>query len=262
MTGELDIAREAVAIGAKLLASAERGTVHRKGDRDTVTDLDLRIQDEVRRFLAIEAPETAFLGEERGGGDIPAAEDVWVLDPIDGTANFTHGLPMCAVSLALLRDRKPVVAAVTTPFLGRTYHAESGGGAFCDGHRIRVSGVDDLSAAIVSLGDYAVGANAEAKNRQRFAVTMALAERVERVRMVGSAALDLAWVAEGRLDACVILANKPWDTAAGVLLAREAGAVVTDASGEHHTVDSRQTVATTPSIAAAVLDLLRRCQSR
>jgi myo-inositol-1(or 4)-monophosphatase len=109
----------------------------------------------------------------------------------------------------------------------------------------------------VSIGDYAVGANAQAKNQQRLRLTTFLAERVERVRMFGSAALDLAWVAEGRTDATVILANKPWDTAAGVLIAREGGALVFDSSGESHTFQSADTIAACPGLVDAVVSLVR-----
>ncbi len=122
---------------------------------------------------------------------------------------------------------------------------------------MRASRTSELTKAIVSIGDYAVGINAEAKNQQRLRLTTLLAERVERVRMFGSAAIDLAWVAEGRTDATVILANKPWDTAAGVLVAREAGALVLDSSGESHTFHSSDTIAACPGIADAIVSLVR-----
>ncbi len=258
MADVLSTAREAVAIGAKLLAGADRGTIHHKGDRDTVTDLDLRIQDDIRRYLSIETPEIGFLGEEDdGAGRIPAGA-VWVLDPIDGTANFTHGIPLCAVSLALVHDGEPVVGVIAAPFLGTAYVAARGRGSYGNGVRLGVSAVHDLAEAIVSIGDYAVGESAATKNPRRFATTAALAERVERVRMVGSAALDLAWVAEGRLDGCVLLTNQPWDTAAGILVAREAGAIVTDTAGRPHDFAALETVAATPAIAGDLLGLIAR----
>jgi len=253
--GLAHIARDAVHIGAELVRTATPHEVMDKGDRDIVTDVDVKVEQEIRAYLGRATPEFGFLGEEQGqtGND----KYVWTLDPIDGTSNFAHGLPLCAVSLALVHAGQPIVAQITAPFLDLRYSAVRGEGAFVNGNRIRASRVSDLTKAIVSIGDYAVGTDAEAKNQQRLRLTTLLAERVERVRMFGSAALDLAWVAEGRTDAAVILANKPWDTAAGVLLAREAGALVMDRSGEPHTFQSPDTIATCPGIADAVVSLVQ-----
>jgi myo-inositol-1(or 4)-monophosphatase len=108
---------------------------------------------------------------------------------------------------------------------------------------LTVAGEHRLRDAVVAVGDYATGPRADRKNEQRLALTIQLAPRVHRVRMIGSAALDLAWVAEGRLDAAIMLVNKPWDTAAGVLLAREAGATVVDIDGSAHRFDSAAIIA-------------------
>ncbi|MEV0771432.1 inositol monophosphatase family protein [Nocardia salmonicida] len=248
----LAIAREAVAIGAGMLESARPAVVRLKGDRDYVTDLDLEIERKVQAHLAATTPEFAFLGEETAGHSA-GGEYRWVLDPIDGTSNFVHGIPLCAVSLALLRGDETVVGAISAPFLGHAYHAVAGGGAFVNDEPMMASGVEDLSAAMVSIGDYAVGREAARKNAERLRVTAALAGRAERIRMLGSASLDLAWLAQGRTDVCVILANKPWDTAAGVLLAREAGAVVNDVRGEAHSLTSKTTIGCASSALALVI---------
>jgi myo-inositol-1(or 4)-monophosphatase len=258
----LAIAQEAVEIGYKLMTTSGPGQIHQKGDRDLVTDLDLQIQREIRAYLEKATPETDFLGEEQGGGALDQAADyVWALDPIDGTSNFAHGIPLCATQLALVHQGEPIVAAIVAPFLSLRYHATKGRGAFRNGQPIHASGTTDLSHAIVSIGDYAVGPNSAEKNAHRLMVTKTLAENVERVRMFGSAALDLAWVAEGRTDACVILANKPWDTAAGVLIAREATAVVIDSSGRPHTFVSDETLGgNTSSVAQKVQELVFRAE--
>lgn len=249
------IARDAVRLGAELVRTSTPHQVAEKSDRDIVTDVDIKVEQEVRAYLRRATPECGFLGEEEGrSGD---DEYTWTLDPIDGTSNFAHGVPLCAVSLALVRDGRPIVAEITAPFLDLRYSAVAGQGSFVNGDRMRASRTSELSKAIVSIGDYAVGVNAEAKNQRRLRLTALLAERVERVRMFGSAALDLAWVAEGRTDATLILANKPWDTAAGVLLAREAGAAVLDRVGEPHTFQSSDTIVTCPGLADAVVSLVR-----
>ncbi|MGV9542256.1 inositol monophosphatase family protein [Nocardia beijingensis] len=253
----LEIARSAVQRGAELLRTADRGAVDAKGDRDYVTGLDHRIQDDIRRYLADATPECGFLGEEFDDGPRDHhARDMWVLDPIDGTSNFIHGLPLCAVSLALVHDGEPVIGVVGAPFLDLEYYAAAGWGAWSNGKPIRVSNTETLEQAIVSIGDYAVGPEAESKNRRRFALTAALAATIERVRMFGSAALDLVWVAEGRTDACVMLSNKPWDTAAGVLIAREAGAVVLDSTSRRHSLDSPDTIAASPALADRLMRLV------
>jgi myo-inositol-1(or 4)-monophosphatase len=253
----LVIAQEAADIGRKLMLTTGPGQVHAKGDRDLVTDLDLRIQREVRAFLERATPDIDFLGEEEGGGAIDQnVEYVWALDPIDGTSNFAHGIPLCATQLALVHQGEPVIGVVVAPFIGLAFHAVKGSGAVCNGHPSRASNTDDLRHAIVSIGDYATGPRAAGKNERRFALTENLAKNVERVRMFGSAALDLAFVANGSTDACVILSNKPWDTAAGVLIARESGAVVVDARGNPHSFSSAETVAVTRPISRQLSGLI------
>jgi myo-inositol-1(or 4)-monophosphatase len=254
----LKIAKNAVSVGCSLLRTADPGTVGTKDDRDFVTDLDLRIQSTIKEHLSRTTPDISFLGEEQSEHRILDGHQ-WILDPIDGTSNFIHGLPMCAVSLALAHDGIPIVGVIGAPFLNLEYIASTGQGAFVNGNRIKVSCTQSLGNSLVSIGDYATGTGASTKNQRRFAVTVALAENVERIRMLGSAALDLAWVAEGRIDACVLLSNKPWDTAAGVLIARESGAVVTDSDGRHHSLTSAHTIAATPAISGPLLNLLASC---
>ena len=261
MTDELTdltrIAEQAVGLGYDIIKNTTPAEIRLKGDRDVVTDVDLTVEREVREFLKRMTPDAGFLGEEETStATLDGDQDVWTLDPVDGTSNFAHGLPLCAISLALVRQGEPIVAAILAPFLDLRYVAAKGQGAFGNGTQLQVSKATSLAESIVSIGDYAVGDQAASKNERRLRITTLLAERVERVRMFGSAALDLAWVAEGRTDATVMLANKPWDTAAGVLLAREAGAVVIEASGAAHSFSSAETIATSPGIAGAVLALV------
>jgi myo-inositol-1(or 4)-monophosphatase len=121
---------------------------------------------------------------------------------------------------------------------------------------IAVSGTDRLADAIVAIQDYAVGDNAAELNRSRLALTARLAVHAQRIRLYGSAALDLAWLAHRRVDAVVFLSNSPWDTAAGVAIAREAGAVVVDMDGSPHTLQSRATIAAPPALIPQILELL------
>ncbi|SES12620.1 inositol monophosphatase family protein [Actinokineospora terrae] len=251
----LKIAEDAVTLARDLIDRAGSLSVHDKGDRDRVTDLDIGIERAVRAYLHEQTPDIGFLGEEEGSTDV--GRSMWTLDPIDGTSNLVHGVPLYAVSLALVVDERPVVAVIDLPALHMHYTAVSGAGAYSAHGRMSTSTTTSLADSFVSLGDYAVGTDAEYKNRDQLAITTRLADRVERIRMFGSAAIDLAWVAEGRTDATVILSNNPWDTAAGILIATEAGALVTDITGQPHNFQSTTTVAATPGIANELARLLR-----
>lgn len=254
----LPIAREAVATAHRIVLSRAPRAITEKSERDLVTDIDLAVEDAVREFLARETPEIGMLGEERGHTG-PVDEALWwALDPVDGTTNFSRGIPLCAVSLGLVADRRGVLAAIDLPFLGVDYSAVEGGGAFVGGERIRASTVDELSDAVVSIGDFAVGEDAESKNRVRIALLSRLGARAQRIRMIGTAAIDLAWVAEGKLDASIILANMPWDTLAGVLLVREAGGVVVDLDDTAHSADSTATIAVCAGLREEVMAILRQ----
>ena len=249
----LPAAREAVAIGRRIMTSRAPRSVTAKSERDLVTDIDLAVEEAVREFLGRETPDIPVVGEE-GGGERGALW--WVLDPVDGTANFARGIPLTGISLALVSGGQSVVAAIDLPFLDTLYTAAEGCGAYAGDTRIGVSGVHELAGAMVSLGDFAVGPGAAPKNRLRLSLLDQLGARAERVRMIGTAAADLAWVAHGRLDATIILSNLPWDTMAGVLLVREAGGLVLDSDGSDHTVSSASTIALSPGLRDVLLDML------
>jgi myo-inositol-1(or 4)-monophosphatase len=258
----LPAAFEAADEASTMMRTRRPVTLTEKSDRELVSDVDLAIERAIRRRLARASPGIAFLGEEEGRSGDPAAGWVWTLDPIDGTSNFAHGLPLCTTSLALLQDGRPVLAVIDAPFLGHRYHAIEGRGAYTSGPgisgtRLSVASTARLRDAVVAIGDYAVGEDADHKNEAQLAATTRLAARVHRIRMLGTAALDLAWVAEGRLDASITLGNKPWDTSAGVLIAREAGADVVDTVGHRHQLSSAATIAGPPALIRQLLPLLR-----
>ncbi|MEW2357490.1 inositol monophosphatase family protein [Spirillospora sp. NPDC029432] len=250
----LDVALGAAEVARGLMVSRGPGVVTAKGDRDMASEVDYAVERAVREFLRERTPEIAILGEEEGGS--ADAELLWAVDPVDGTANFVRGIPLCGFSLGLVRRGRPVVGVIDLPFLGTRYHAAEGLGAFEGERPVRASGTKDVRDAVVSIGDYSVDEGAEVKNRVRLELTGRLAANVQRIRMVGSAAIDLAWVADGKLDACVILSNHPWDTAAGVVIAREAGATVRDLDGSEHTMGSGATLAFAPAVRAELMELI------
>lgn len=258
-TSELDAllatATGAVTDAADYIRTHHPVRVTQKSDRDMVTDVDMAVERMIRERLAEATPDIGFLGEEEGGSQT-ASGLRWVLDPVDGTANFARGVELCAVSLALVEDDEPIVGVIHLPYTDREYTAVSGQGALCNGDPISASGTEQLHDAIVAIGDYAVGERAEEKNRGHLQLTERLATRAQRVRMFGSVAIDLAYVASGIIDAAITLDNKPWDVAAGVLIAREAGVLVLDANGSQHNVRARATVAVTPTLRDEIIALL------
>jgi myo-inositol-1(or 4)-monophosphatase len=252
----LPVALEAIVLAGELIRDRSPGALTAKGDRDMATELDFAVERAVRTHLRERTPGIAVLGEEEGVTGDAGGELLWALDPIDGTANLVHGIPLTGVSLGLIRGGRPVLGVIDLPFLGTRYQAVEHAGAYAGRRRMAASRTSSLRDAVVAVGDYAVGAGAEEKNRLRLALSASLAGRVQRVRMFGSAAIDLAWLADGRLDASMTMSNKPWDTAAGVIIAREAGAVVIDQDGSDHTTASASTIAVTPGVAEELLALV------
>jgi len=240
----LEYAFEALDQAGDLIRTRRPTVITAKGDRDSVTDVDVAVERRVRDHLAGRTPDIDFLGEEEGhAGPNRGTSRCWTLDPIDGTLNYAAGSPLCAVALALVEGGQPVLGVVDLPFLGARYWATNGGGAFRNGEVIRVAGRAKLDQAIVALGDFAVGPGADRLNGLQLRMAALLAGRALRVRMLGSSAIDLAWLADGKHHASVTLSNRPWDMAAGVVIAREAGASVCDVDGSEYSLASGSVLA-------------------
>ncbi len=206
-----------------------------KGPSDFVSQADLRSEQTLREELARARPGYAFLMEESGasGGDNWTWR--WVVDPLDGTTNFLHGIPHWAISIGLERRTQDGAAEVVagmiySPVNDEMFWAEKGGGAFLNDRRLRVSSRRELAAAVFATG--IPFAAVTAANRLAFARTLgSLMPATAGIRRLGAAALDFAWVAAGRYDGYWELGIKPWDMAAGILIVREAGGTVTDPAG-------------------------------
>jgi myo-inositol-1(or 4)-monophosphatase len=252
----LEIARTAVADAERHFSNAGPGGVTAKGDRDLVSDVDVTIERQIRTALRDATPHIGFLGEEEGAHG-PHTGTRWILDPVDGTTNFIRGMPLYAISLALVHHNTAVLGAISLPTLRRRYWAAEGLGAWRDGKPIRAAATRSLREAMVAFGDFGTGRNFSERELVDLAVLARLAQQAQRTRVLGTSAVDLAFVADGSLDASITLANRSWDMAAGVVIAREAGAAVTDLDATAHTVDSRTTIAATPAILDDLLALVR-----
>jgi histidinol-phosphatase len=229
-------------------------TVEAKPDRTPVTDADVACEDEVRRLLAQERPDDAVLGEERGG--TPGAGRQWIVDPIDGTKNYSRGIPVFATLLALVVDGEPTVGVVSAPALGRRWWAGRGLGAFTsdvargiDVAPISVSAVGDLADAYVSTTDLDYWR--EVGRRDRW---LALTEATWESRAFGDF-LHHVLVAEGLLDAAVDPGANVWDLAAPAVVVREAGGRLTDFTGDDR-LDAGEGISTNGRLHDAVLRVL------
>jgi myo-inositol-1(or 4)-monophosphatase len=226
-----------------------------KGDREPVSEVDETVERLVRQCLTgAGSDDVGFLGEETG--TTGSQETYWVLDPIDGTVNHQHGNPLCAIALGLVHHRQPVLGVTALPFLGHRYSATDGYGAFRDDEPITSSSTDRLDHALIGFSDYGSGPDAGLRDVLCASVDHAITARAQGLRRYGSSVLDLVWVADGTLDACVLLGNRTWDTAAGAVIAREAGALVLDSDASPHSVVSRCAIATSPGLREELMPLL------
>jgi myo-inositol-1(or 4)-monophosphatase len=237
----LDAARGAVREAGRMLAAhySGRAEVAYKGAVDLVTEYDRRSQDIIHARLSAAFPEIGFLAEE--GLSVPGSSGYrWVLDPLDGTTNFAHTLPIFSVSLGLERDGDSVLGVVYDPARDEMFWAAAGLGARLDGRPIRVSSVSPLDRGLLATGFPYDIRTSRLNNLDHFAN---FAVRAQAVRRCGSAALDLCYVACGRFDGFWELKLKPWDVAAGTLIVREAGGRVSDFRGAWPGIFHREVVA-------------------
>jgi myo-inositol-1(or 4)-monophosphatase len=232
----MEAAREA---GEILLAEFERPVrISYKGDVDLVTDADRRSEEAIVGRLHSRFPRHAIVAEE-GGGRHSDSRWRWLVDPLDGTTNFAHGYPCFCVSIALEEEGDLMVAVIYQPVSRELFTAVKGEGAYLNHRRIQVSQVDRLGRSLLSTGFPA----AKRSHIQNIDFYREFTLRSHGVRRDGSAAMDLAAVACGRFDGFWEFGLHPWDTAAGVLLVREAGGVVTTLSGEPFRVEHHETLA-------------------
>ncbi|MGK7311688.1 MAG: inositol monophosphatase family protein [Candidatus Longimicrobiales bacterium M2_2A_002] len=257
----LDAAREARAVHRSHLGGVDPSDWDEKGTADFVTRVDLEAEEAIIGLVRDRCPDHEILAEESAELGDPAsvrarfddADHLWVIDPLDGTTNFLHGFPAYAASVAVARQGRLVAGAVIDGYHGTEWHAWEGGGAYRDGEPIRASAIERLDHALVGTGfpfkvtrllpDY-------------LAQFDAILRHTSGIRRAGAAALDLCWLADGRFDGFWELWLAPWDIAAGVVIAREAGAVVTALDGDPDVRAAGAIVGGNPAIHARLIELL------
>lgn len=231
----------------------EKLQVSMKGPANFVSAADRRAEEIIERELSRARPGYSFLMEESGTREGSDRTHRWIVDPLDGTTNFLHGIPLFCTSIALERDGQIVAGVIYNPAMNELYTAEKGGGAFLNDSRIRIAARRDLGQAVVALG---IPHRGRGDILRFFRETGAVIPRAAGLRRTGAAALDLAWVAAGRFDGFWEHDLQPWDMAAGILLLREAGATVTDAKGGDLMLETGSVVTGNEAIHGALMSAL------
>lgn len=235
--------------------------VGKKGTIDLVTDVDLEVERMFRAMVAERFPDHAVLGEEfeEAGQRDAIPPFCWVFDPVDGTTNYAHGLPIFCSALALEIDGVPSVAAVYDPSRRELFTAERGEGAWLNGTPLRVSSASTLIDSLLCTGfPYSV----QQDPAELLAIFGDFLMKARAVRRLGSAAIDLCYVAAGRLDGFWEVKLNPWDTASGALIVEEAGGRVTSAEGGPYRSREGSVVASNGRIHEGMVDVIRECRSR
>lgn len=247
------IARRA---GKHILRERDRHMeIHLKAPNDLVTNIDRSTEELIIDELRRAYPDDQILGEEFGESAPDAAQSKrqWIIDPIDGTVNFTKGIPLYCVSIGLQIDGHTVVAAIYDPLRDELFSAARGQGAHLNGRPISVSDCAEIATAVLVTGFPRLRSKEFESTARQF---IELTRTCRGVRRLGSAALDLAYVASGRLDGFWEYGLKPWDTAAGCLLVTEAGGTITDLSGTSFTVLAPNVLATNGMIHEELIEKL------
>ncbi len=231
----------------------EQLQVSRKGPSDFVSAADVKAEKVLRQELLKARPRFGFLMEESGETKGEDGHHRWIVDPIDGTTNFLHGIPHFAISIGLEMDGDIIAGLVFNPIADEMYYAEKGKGAFLNDRRLRVSARDSLADALLATGIPFRGRPGHAPFLTELERVM---PHVAGVRRAGTASLDLAYVASGRYDGYWEKGLQPWDVAAGILLVREAGGFISDFDGSKEDLAKGHVVAANAKLHKPILDLL------
>lgn len=253
----LRAAREAGKIIARASGRLDTLKIIQKDRNDFATNIDQEAERTIIHYLAKAYPNHAFLGEENGQQGNPNSEYQWIIDPLDGTTNFIHGIPHFAISIACQHRGELTHAVIVDPMLHEEFTASRGQGAQLNGRRLRVSSFSHLNGGTL----VGTGIPFKSRNERHIAAYMQSLEAIARqtggIRRAGAASLDLAYVAAGRLDAFWEIALKPWDIAAGVLLVQEAGGLISDFKGQNHYMDNGNIVAGNPKCFKSTLQAIQ-----
>ncbi len=255
LTVMVQAARKAARSLIRDFGEVEHLQVSVKGPGDFVSAADLRVEETLREELGRARPGYGFLLEESGEIAGTDKSHRWIIDPLDGTTNFLHGIPLFAINIALEREGEIIAGLTYNPISDELFWAEKGKGAFVNDRRLRVAARRDLSQSVVCTGIPHIGW----KNHGIFSRQLAeIMPQVAGVRRTGSCAIDLAFVAAGRFDAYWESGLNPWDLAAGIILVREAGGTVTDLTNGSDILGKGSVLATNESLHRPLMTIIKK----
>ncbi len=231
-------------------------SVSYKSAVDLVTEYDVKIELYLKDKLSVEFPEYALVGEETSEGNIDFDKAIYI-DPIDGTTNFVHGIPFCAISIGIWEEGKAIAGVVYNPVMEELFYAEKGKGSYCNGEALHVSREKMLEKSLIATGfPYT-----KIEQGEDFHWVMKSMEAVlpytRDIRRLGSAALDLCYVARGTFEGYFEINLKPWDVAAGVLIVTEAGGTVSNREGKVYSLDERVVIASNGKIHNTLIEKIK-----
>ena len=256
LSANLNIMEKACKKASKLLirdfGEIEKLQVSKKGPGDFVTNSDKRTEKIIINELSLARPDYSFLAEESGLSN-KSNEFRWIIDPIDGTTNFLHGIPNFAISIGLEKNKEIICGMIFNPITNEMFYAEKGKGAYLNNSRIRVSSRKNIDECVVLTG----GPVLSYKNKEIFFKEYEIVTRnVAATRKLGSSALDLAYLASGRCDGVFERNLNYWDIAAGIIIVKEAGGTITDLKGGDKYIEERNLLGTNSKIDKELISLL------
>ncbi len=241
---------------ARDFGEVEHLQVSLKGPANFVSIADTRAEETLYAELSRARPGYGFLMEERGIVDGPDKSHRWIVDPLDGTTNFLHGIPLFAISIALEREGELIAGMIYNPASGETFTAEKGRGAFLDDRRIRVAARATLEECVITAG---IPHRGKPDHDLFIRECAAVMRQTAGLRRTGAASIDLAWVAAGRFDGYWERNLSAWDIAAGAILVQEAGGFVTDLSGGNRMLDTGGVLAGNEAVQRGLRKVLGEC---
>ncbi|MFW6253909.1 MAG: inositol monophosphatase family protein [Chitinivibrionales bacterium] len=256
MSQEKNIAIEIARKAGQMVVQLQQGVkIEEKETNNLVTEADTRAQAFIIDAIRTHYPDADFLGEEGDFERDLEAEDLWIIDPIDGTNNYAHSIPLYSISIAYARRGQVKAGVVYLPALGELFSAAEGEGAEFNGAPMRVSSSDSLERSIISTGFYYD--RGKMMKRTLSSIEALFEANTRGIRRTGTAALDFSWVACGRFDGYFEYSLSPWDFAAGMLLVREAGGICTDRDGAPLSLASEGVIVSNGTIHEQFLDVVR-----
>jgi myo-inositol-1(or 4)-monophosphatase len=251
---ELNVAQRAAKKGGEILTRlfGQINNITRKGEIDLITEADLEAENVILNIISQNFPYDNIISEEAGLRKKSSGR-TWIIDPLDGTTNFAHAFPFFAVSIALEIEKEIILGIVYNPYLGEYFEAVQGNGAYLNNRPIHVSKVSSLGESLLGTG---FPYNIRKKSKEVVELLSKMIIKAQGIRRPGSAAIDLCYVAAGRLDGFWEQDLKPWDTAAGTIIVKEAGGKLSTFDGSYYTPYMQSIVAANPLIHKSMIKIL------